>query len=261
MSRNAREFSQSGIYHIMFRGTNKQSIFLSDWDYAKMLEILRKLKDDFGFELYAYCLMSNHVHLVIKEKEPRDISKIMHGLLTKYSRWFNIKYERTGTLMESRYKSKPVQYDEYFMHLVRYIHQNPIKAGITEKIGDYRWSSYNRYLGKFKDDLTDVEFLNDILPESEFVSFHNEAEEDDFELFSHNVSKDVQLIYELRKVGVMSPERFVYLPDIDIKDVLEKLNSKFSDRQIVRVTGISDYRLRKIRKEYFNANGDGCKMS
>ena len=249
MSRNARDFSESGIYHIMFRGTNKQSIFLSDWDYIKMLEILQKLKTEFCFELYAYCLMSNHVHLVIKERGLKDISKIMHGLLTKYSRWFNIKYERTGTLMENRYKSKAVRYDEYFIHLVRYIHQNPIKAGIVEKTGDYRWSSYNRYLGKFQDELTDVEFLNDILPESQFVSFHNESEDNDFELFSHNVSKDVQLIYELKEAGVESPEKLAYLPDVEIKSVLEKLDSKFSNRQIVRVTGISDYRLRKIIKQ------------
>ncbi|MBQ3109591.1 MAG: transposase [Clostridia bacterium] len=247
MSRNARDFSESGIYHIMFRGTNKQSIFLSDWDYMKMLELLQKLKGDFGFELYAYCLMSNHVHIVIKEKEQRDISKIMHRLLTKYSRWFNIKYERTGVLMENRYKSKAVEFDEYFLHLIRYIHQNPMKAGIVEKIRDYRWSSYNSYLSKFNDELTDVEFLNGILPASEFESFHNETEEDTFELFSSNLSKDIQLIYELKQAGVVSPERLTYLPDNEIKDVLEKLDSKFSNRQIVRVTGISDYRLRKLK--------------
>ena len=248
MSRNAREFSESGIYHIMFRGTNKQPIFLSDWDYMKIIEILKKLKEDFGFELYAYCLMSNHVHLVIKEKELMDISKIMHGLLTKYSRWFNIKYERTGILMENRYKSKAVEYDEYLIHLVRYIHQNPQKAGIVEKMGDYRWSSYNRYLKKVEDELTDVEFFNGILPENRFEAFHEEIEDNSFELFANSESKDVQLIYELKRAGVVIPERFAYLSDAEIKAILEELNSKFSDRQIVRVTGVSDYRLRKIKK-------------
>ncbi len=248
MSRNARGFSENGIYHIMFRGTNKQPIFYSDWDYVKMLEILQKLKEDYGFEVYAYCLMKNHAHFVIKEREIKDISKIMHGLLTKYSRWFNIKYERTGILMENRYKSKAVDYDEYFLHLVRYIHQNPLEAGIADAVDGYRWSSYKNYRGNSKDSLVDTDFLFTMMSEKEFVSFHSEMEESKFELFSKNNSKDVELVFELQKVGISPPERLGCLPDEEVLAVLEKLERKFSDRHIVRITGISDYRLRKIRK-------------
>ena len=115
MSRLARQYSETGLYHIVFRGQNKQHIFEEDKDYEKMLEIILDLKQEMEFEIYAYCLMSNHVHLVLKEKEMGQISMIMKRLLSKYVRWYNVKYKRTGALIANRYKSKPVDTDQYFL--------------------------------------------------------------------------------------------------------------------------------------------------
>ena len=244
MGRNPREFSESGIYHIMFRGTNKQSIFLSGRDYEKLLEILQKLKEQYCFEIFAYCLMTNHVHLVIKERELRDISKIMHGLLTKYSRWFNIKYERTGTLMESRYKSKIVDVDEYFLQLVRYVHQNPVKAEICA-ISEYKWSSYNDYLTETKS-CTDTKFLLDMMSRRQFVEFHGVDEDENFDLFKEGKYTDEDLIEQLKRMGIDDPEKVKYLEPGKQAEVLSALKRKFKANQIVRVVGISDYKLRKF---------------
>ena len=137
MSRLARKISESGLYHIVFRGINRQHIFEKASDYKKMKEILTELKKDMGYEIYVYCFMSNHVHILLKEKSMGDISLIMKRLLTKYARWYNIKYGRSGALIENRYKSKPIDVDEYFLSVVRYIHQNPVKAKIVDDLAEY----------------------------------------------------------------------------------------------------------------------------
>ena len=246
MSRIARKYSESGIYHVMFRGINKQKIFLESWDYKKMVEILAMLKEEIDFQLYAYCLMSNHAHFIIKENSPGEISKIMHRLLTKYSRWFNIKYERTGTLMENRYKSKVVDVDEYFVHVIRYVHQNPVKGGLVENIADYPWSSYGDYVSE-KESLTDKAFLFEMMPKHEFIPFHAIEEEMDFELSDSVKPTDDDLVQALSKMGITDVKQLEYMHPEQFADVVNQLREKFSDRHIARVTGVSRYRFQQIK--------------
>ena len=146
MGRQARQYSSSGFYHIVFRGINHQHIFEDECDYNYFLKALRELKANLAFEVHAYCLMSNHVHLLFREKQIGDISMIMKRLLTKYAMYFNRKYQRSGALIASRYKSVSVEVDEYFIPLQRYIHQNPLKTGLVTKLEDYPFSSYKEYL-------------------------------------------------------------------------------------------------------------------
>ncbi len=247
VSRNARRFSGSGIYHIMFRGLNKQKLFIEKRDYEVLLETLSELKEKFGFELYAYCLMSNHAHFVIKERNLRDVSEIFHRLLTKYARWFNVKYDRSGVLMENRYKSKVVEDNDYFIHIVRYIHQNPIKAGLVEKAGDYYWSSYNDYLYDAPT-LIDKEFLFEVLPKAEYEIFHKEAEERDFALYDRSKLTDEDMIEMLRRFGVENVGELKFLRPDKQEDIVAELRNKFSDRHIMRVTGITRYSLQQMRK-------------
>lgn len=134
MGRQARQLSESGFYHILLRGINRQHIFEEESDYTYFLKDLHNLKTDLAFAVYAYCLMSNHVHLLLREKQAGDISLIMKRLLTKYAMYFNRKYQRNGALIANRYKSVPVEIDEYFIPLLRYIHQNPLKAGLVDKL-------------------------------------------------------------------------------------------------------------------------------
>ena len=102
MSRPARILSETGLYHIIFRGINRQNLFEEKQDYEKILEIITKEKEKEKFEIYAYCLMSNHVHLFIREKTRGDIKRIMHSILTRYVMWYNYKYERSGSLIGNR---------------------------------------------------------------------------------------------------------------------------------------------------------------
>ena len=133
MPRKAREKSESGIYHVMLRGINQQQIFEDEEDYNTFIKILEEVQQKSKFELFAYCLMGNHVHLMIKEGE-ENIETIFKRIGGKYVYYYNTKYERAGHLFQDRFKSEPIDTDSYFMVVLRYIHQNPIKAKICSNI-------------------------------------------------------------------------------------------------------------------------------
>ncbi len=140
MSRQPRKPSATGIYHVMLRGVNRQSIFEEPADYERFLETLLEVKLISGFKLFAYCLMTNHVHLLMKE-ENEPLSQIFRRIGVRYAAWFNQKYDRCGHLFQDRFKSEPVESDAYFITVLVYIHQNPVKAGLCTFSSGYKWSS------------------------------------------------------------------------------------------------------------------------
>ena len=148
MSKVPRRHSKSKTYHIIFKGIDNQDIFYDNQDRRVFLKQLSKTKKDFNLNLYAFCLMDNHVHMVLKS-EKDFLSKSMQSLTIKYVQYFNKKYKRTGTLVQSRFKSKSIEDQRYFLEVCRYVHRNPENAGIA-KTKDYQWSSYQEYLGKSK---------------------------------------------------------------------------------------------------------------
>jgi len=142
--RQAREKSENGIYHIMIRGINRQNIFEDEEDYSNLIQTLERYKEKSGYEIYAYCLMGNHVHLLIKIGE-EPLEQIMRRICGSYVYWYNRKYQRIGNLFQDRFKSEAVDNDAYFLSVLRYIHQNPLKAGLVNKIEEYKWSSIGEY--------------------------------------------------------------------------------------------------------------------
>lgn len=149
MSRQKRDRSSTGVYHIMLRGINRGDIFLEDDDKAVFLNILLQKKSKGEYALHAYCLMDNHLHLLIEEKED-DIARIMKRIGITYVSYFNKKYQRIGPLFQDRYKSEKVENDGYLLTAMRYIHNNPVAAGLVKNQGAYKWSSYNEYLKQRK---------------------------------------------------------------------------------------------------------------
>ncbi len=146
----------------MLRGINKQDIFFDDEDRARFLYTLQKYKSVCGYEIYGYCLMRNHIHLLIKEGK-ESISQAMKRIGTSFVYWYNLKYERCGHLFQDRYKSEPVEDDRYLLVVLRYIHQNPVKALQVSNPALYKWSSYRDYIDNKNNKLTDIDFILDIL--------------------------------------------------------------------------------------------------
>ena len=171
MPRQARKKSNTGIYHIMLRGVNQQQIFEDQEDCDKFLQVLKDCKAISGFKLFAYCLMGNHIHILLQENN-EPIELLMKRIATRFVYWYNIKYQRAGHLFQDRFKSEPVEDDAYFLTVLRYIHQNPVKAGICKNISAYENSSYNEF---FKSsDLIDSDFVFGIIAKKDFASFNNE---------------------------------------------------------------------------------------
>jgi len=131
MPRQARKKSATGIYHIMLRGIDGRNIFLDDEDRSKFIEKLLSAKQNANFKLYGYCLMDNHVHLLIEENE--EIGTSVKRITVGYVQWHNNKYGRTGHLFQNRYNSEVVETESYLVTVLRYIHQNPVKANIVKE--------------------------------------------------------------------------------------------------------------------------------
>ncbi|GAA0442109.1 hypothetical protein GCM10008983_18990 [Lentibacillus halophilus] len=147
MARKARVKSKSGIYHVMLRGVNRQEIFHEDEDCEKYLEIIKKYKARTAIKVYAWCLMNNHVHLLLKEgNEP--LATTMKRIGVSYVRYYNWTYRTTGHLFQGRFRSENVETSTYLLTVTRYIHQNPVKAAIRTKVDKWKWSSCLGYYGQ-----------------------------------------------------------------------------------------------------------------
>jgi putative transposase len=144
MPRKPRQKSPTGIYHVMVRGINKENIVRDDQDRRQIVKTVWKVKEKHGFELYAYCLMDNHIHLLMKEKE-EPVQKTISRLLISYANYFNWKYDRVGHLCQDRFRSEIIANEASLLNCLRYIHNNPVKAGLVKSPHDYPWCSYPLY--------------------------------------------------------------------------------------------------------------------
>lgn len=156
MPRKARNTTSTGIYHVMMRGINHQVIFEDEEDNRFFLDCLFRMgfiNDDDGTPIaqgctyYAYCLMGNHFHLLIRERE-ETIAQTLKRIADAYVYYYNRKYRRSGHLFKERFRSEPVNDMDYFTTLLCYIHQNPVKAGIVNNAKDYAYSSWREYTGE-----------------------------------------------------------------------------------------------------------------
>lgn len=189
MTRQPRQKSSTGIHHVMMRGINHQDIFYDEEDYFQFIETLSRMQtrfDDKGhpcgtnFTLYAYCLMPNHVHLLIRECED-NLGEAVKRISSSYVFYYNRKYSRDGHLFKERFKSEPVNDMAYFTILLRYIHQNPIKAGLVSKVSDYKYSSWREFTAQEAPEyrICNTKSVLKRIPSDELEAFINEPLSDD----------------------------------------------------------------------------------
>jgi len=149
MARPLRIEYPGAFYHVTSRGNEQKDVFKSQKDREKFLEYLASATNRYGAVIHAYCLMSNHYHLLV-ETPGGNLSQIMRHINGAYTTYFNVKRKRSGHLFQGRYKAILVEADEYATELSRYIHLNPVRAGMTVRPEEYQWSSYRSYLGQVK---------------------------------------------------------------------------------------------------------------
>lgn len=188
MPRKAREESETKVYHVSDRGINKLTIFGSKYEKEQMLSFIRENIQKYEVEIYAYCIMSTHFHLLIKS-ELKELSKFMAMVLAAYAQYYNYKEGRTGYVFQGRFDSECIETESYFWNCLRYIHLNPVKARITKSVKNYKYSSWHEYSSRENDILHPKAFLmyqTRFNSSKEFSVFHKQPEKNIF----HDVKED-----------------------------------------------------------------------
>lgn len=250
MPRTTRQKSPSGIYHIMMRGINREPIFHDDEDRRHFLSLLIHTRLPDAFDLYAYCLMANHVHLLICERSD-DISRTMKRINSRYVSWHNAKYDRIGPLFQDRFKSLNIVDDRYLLSVLRYIHLNPVKANLVKSPEDYAWSSCGDFYSATEEpsDLLNLRFILNLFDERSSVAIER------LKLFTLQPSTDKIPDYDdcarisddkLRQkiLALLSGKPLLTIQALDRKDrdaLLQKIKSieGATHRQIARVLNLA----------------------
>src|SRR6056297_2284982 len=247
MPRMRRIMSETGIYHVVLRGNNKQTIFEDEEDNEMFLLTLDQYKKKSGYNLLAYCLMGNHVHLLIKT-ENESLGQCFRRIGASYVYWYNMKYYRVGHLFQDRYKSEAVETDDYIKAVIRYIHRNPIKAGVVKKLEDYTWSSYGEYIGLSDEHHVDKDVVLPLFNEdktqaiADFKAF-NEIESDDrcLDISGKKRMSDERAIQLIKRKFSVKSSKDIGDYELEQKRACVRylLDKGLSVLQISRVTGIS----------------------
>jgi len=141
MPRPLRPIADGLVYHVINRGNNRQAVFGSEGDYRAFLKAIADLQERMPFDLYGYCLMSNHVHLLIRPRGA-SISRIVQSLLVSHTQRYHRFHRSSGHVWQGRFKSPVIQDDDHLLAVLRYIEANPLRARMAERAGDYLWSSF-----------------------------------------------------------------------------------------------------------------------
>lgn len=244
MPRIKRQTSTTNTYHVVIKGADRQLLFEEAKDYQKYLELLDYFKQECQYEVFAYCLMSNHVHLLIRHSDDIPLETIFRRINTTYAVWYNMKYDRTGFVQNGRYYSEPIETETALLNVLRYIHFNPSKAGLEQFPGaSYPWSSFHEYQ-KQSCALTDTSLVFSILSDYEsFVRIHenNDIEENHFldidqirKRIPDDVAKDI--IFEVSHCANATEFQNLSLKERN-RNILEIHKKGVSIRQINRLTG------------------------
>lgn len=254
MARQARTNSSTNVYHVMIRGNNKLAIFQSS-SYRKMISnIFQKEAYEKNVDIYAWCIMNNHLHLVLLvdfEVLPKYMSKITSTFAQRY----NYFEDRIGHVFQGRYRSQPVESDTYLMQVIRYVHNNPVKANITTNASEYKWSSYNLYLSpsvtREKAYILSSYFHNDI---NIFRHYHTMDDTEDHldiseDMLTNRINITQVIIQDycdrLKIQSILDVKNNVTRREEIIVKLIKKSN--LSNRKIASITGFSCSMIRDIK--------------
>lgn len=187
------------VYHIIQRGNNREYIFRKQEDKKMLLEVFLKYRDIFGYRILGYVIMDNHYHVIMKtENEP--VSKVMQRINTDFARSYNKTKKRSGHVYEKRYKGILVKDDSYLLSLLRYVHQNPVKANMCKVVSDYKWSSDLIYRRNYIDRIVSIDLILDMFSmdrKKALVEYARFMDEDDFE--SSEIFENINVIGDVNQ--------------------------------------------------------------
>ena len=249
MPRQARVQSPTSYYHVMMRGNNRESIFSEDEQKRFFLNSLRKQDEDQIIDIAAYCLMDNHAHIVVKA-DSFNLAKAIKSTNTKYAMNFNQQRDRIGHVFQDRYKSEVITDDKYLLQVIKYIHNNPVKAKMIKSPGDFNWSSYNEYiyenkiiknqqkqfvLGCFSNNLEQFSEFHKQKDSLEYLEIKEDIERERFEQGQEIISQ------YFKNKGLIEAKHVIKNP-VYLEEIIQYLlkGSKLTHRQTANLLGISN---------------------
>lgn len=250
MPRKKRLISPTGIYHIVARGNNKQNIFIETEDYLFFIGRLSKYLKQTGIKIYSYCLMTNHIHLLISEKDASKpkLSIFMKKLCVSYAYYFNTKYERSGHLFQDRFRSEPIISSLQFTKTVRYILQNPIKAGLSKSY-EYKWNSFKDSISKHSNLINCEGLFQEFGTQENYIDFISQFSSEkclDNDNYSHKSDRNC-ITYIKNKYSILNPLSICHINIKKRNNIIKRLiKENYSIRQISRITGMSRGEIKRI---------------
>ncbi|HBY21345.1 MAG TPA: transposase [Clostridiales bacterium] len=251
MARKQRIHYEGALYHAMARGNNGEYVLKEDEDKWHYLDIVKKYKEKCGFKLYAYCIMDNHVHMLIEVKET-ELSRIMQGVQQVYTQHYNKKRNRTGHVFQQRYKAIVCNKEGYLLHLIKYIHYNPVKSKLEGEL-KYKFSSHKEYL-QSKEGLVDTEEVLKIISKSKIRALKGYLEYMKEEI--DDIEEQEYKIEEAQRCKLDKKEAHIKLEEL-IRKVTEQEELKLEDiRKKTKKREITD-----VRKAIIKMSEKKCKVT
>ena len=247
--RMKKENTNTHFFHIMIQGINKEFIFHDENDKKKYIKIMKDTKETNNIMILSYCIMNNHAHILIYEKNIENLSKYMHKVNLIYAKYYNKRHNRVGYVFRDRYKMQPIYSEKHLQSCVRYIHNNPVKAKMCKKASEYKYSScYNNifYTG------TELEknIKKNLYVQEESIS----TIEEDFTFMEDEQNKEQICSKRLSEIMIKNniTRNEFYQDEKLINSTIKKLKieNNISYRIMEKVLGINRKRLRKIENKY-----------
>jgi len=188
MGRLARSINKSGFFHVMSQGLDKSYIFKEEQEKEKYLSLLKRYYKKYHVKLISYCIMNNHVHLLFYTNDILEVSKYMKAVNTVYGKYYNKKYERIGFVYRNRFKSQYINNERYLLYCIKYIHMNPVKAGMVIDESEYKYSSYNDYINK--NGFVDDEVIKMVFNNYDYLHTFRQIEDKEIEVLDIDKEKD-----------------------------------------------------------------------
>ena len=252
MPRAARKFLESGFFHVMVQGIKKEEIFYKNQYKEKYIELIKIFLKKQNVKLIAYCVMNNHVHMILYSEDIKELTKFMERLNTTYAIHYNKNENRVGYVYRDRFKSKELYNQDYLTKCIKYVHMNPVKAGIVKEERDYKYSTYNDYINKTG--IITEEILQEIFNSKynylkEFLQIeYNESLFDEVEKEKISIEElNIEILKFLEKEEITIEE--LREDKRLIKKIYNLLKTKPTKADLARQIGISRTKISKILNE------------
>ena len=235
MARPLRVEYEGAFYHVTSRGNEKREIFTSPEDYEQFKSYLYESREKFGYKLHAYVLMTNHFHLLIETPEA-NLNRLMHYINGSYTGYYNRKHKRIGHLFQGRYKAILVDRDSYLVELSRYMHLNPVRAGMVGKPEDYQYSSYRSYIFPAGEKIVDRDMI---------LGMVSNKPKEAFERYRYFIEQEIgqEIESPLKKVYagmILGEERFIKSSLKRVKEAWEGKEEISDRKRLGSVSGVDE---------------------